>query len=146
MIYIIPTIISSIKIIRSSPFMLRPSRTVAGLFILRQLMWICHLIFSLGVISIIFNTRNYWIDCNDIGFDNVYVFWFWPAKTNFVFLSADIGFWLALFIVVDRCKKIPLWWWSNATCTSDGGVSLFFHCIYSTIYTEECLSVVLKMG
>ena len=117
MIYNMPTIIS----ISSIPFMLRPSTTVAGLLILRLLMWIYHLIFAIGVISIIFNTRNYWIDFNDIGFDNVYPFlWFWPAETNFIFLSADIGFWLALFVVVDRYKKISLWWRSNATSTSEG--------------------------
>ena len=117
MIYTMPTIIS----ISSIPFMLRPSTTVAGLLILRLLMWIYHLIFAIGVISIIFNTRNYWIDFNDIGFDNVYPFlWFWPAETNFIFLSADIGFWLALFVVVDRYKKISLWWRSNATSTSEG--------------------------
>ena len=120
MIYTMPTIISSIKTISSIPFMLRPSRTVAGLFIFRLLMWIYHLIFSIGVISIIFNTRNYWIDFNHIGFDNIYPFWFWSAETNFIFLSADVGFWLALFVVVDRCKKIPLWWWSNATSTYEG--------------------------
>ena len=117
MIYTMPTIIS----ISSIPFMLRPSTTVAGLLILRLLMWIYHLIFAIGVISIIFNTRNYWIDFNDIGVDNVYAFlWFWPAETNFIFLSADIGFWLALFVVVDRYNKISLWWWSNATSTSEG--------------------------
>ena len=117
MIYTMPTIIS----ISSIPFILRPSTTVAGLLILRLLMWIYHLIFSISVISIIFNTRNYWIDFNDIGFDNVYPFpWYWTAETNFIFLSADIGFWLALFVVVDRYKKISLWWWSNATSTSEG--------------------------
>ena len=117
MIYTMPTIIS----ISSIPFILRPSTTVAGLLILRLLMWIYHLIFSISVISIIFNTRNYWIDFNDIGFDNVYPFpWYWPAETNFIFLSADIGFWLALFVVVDRYNKFSLWSWSNATSTSEG--------------------------
>ena len=72
-----PTIISSIKTISSIPFMLRPSKTDVGVFILILLMWIYHLIFSICVISIIFNTRNCRINFTTVDFDTAYpFFWF----------------------------------------------------------------------
>ena len=38
------------------------------------LMWICHLVLSMSVISIIFGTGSFWIDVNTVGFDNDYSF------------------------------------------------------------------------
>ena len=42
--------------------------------ILRWLMWICHMIFSIYVISMMLNTSNCWIDFKAVCFDNVYSF------------------------------------------------------------------------
>ena len=108
MYYTLPTIISSIKTISSILFIQMPSKTDVVVFILRLLMWIYHLIFSIWYQFDIL-TRNCWIDFNAVGFDNVYLYFrFWSAQISFFFLSTDVGFWLALFLVADRCKEIPL--------------------------------------
>ena len=120
MYYTMPTIISSIKTISPILFILMPSKTDLVVFILRLLMWIYHLIFSIWYQFDIL-TRNYWIDFSAVGFDNVYLFFsFWSALISFFFLSTDVGFWLALFLVADRCKEIPLWCWSSPIFISEG--------------------------
>ena len=70
MYYTLPTIISSIKTISSILFIQMPSKTDVVVFILRLLMWIYHLIFSIWYQFDIL-TRNCWIDFNAVGFDNV---------------------------------------------------------------------------
>ena len=77
-------------------------------------------IFHICVVSIIFNTRNCWIDLNAVGFYTVYqFFWFWSAQINFFFLSTYVGFWLTLSLVADSSKELSLWWWSNPISTSE---------------------------
>ena len=94
-IYTMPIIMSSIKIISSIIFMLIPSRTGVTVFKLRLLMWIYHLIICICVIFIILTPSNCWINFNDVGFDTVYpFFWFWCAEIKLFFLSKDVGFWL----------------------------------------------------
>ena len=116
-----PTFMSLIKIISSIPFILIPSRTDVGVFTLRLLMWIYHFMIYICLISIILNTRNCWINFNVVAFDTMYLlFWFWSAQINFFFLSTNVSFWLALLVVVDRCKEVPLWWWSNPISSSEG--------------------------
>ena len=119
-IYTMPTIISFINNTSSIPFKLITSRTHVGVFILRLLMWIYHLIFFICVIAIIFNTRNCWIDFNAVGFDTVYSsIWFWSVKIIFFLLVYCCWCLVGFFVVADRCKEIPLWWWSNPISISD---------------------------
>ena len=42
--------------------------------ILRRLVWICHMIFSIYVISMMLNNSNCWIDFKAVCFDTVYPF------------------------------------------------------------------------
>ena len=102
--------------------MLIPSKTDIVIFILRLVIWIYYLIFSIYVIFIIFNTSNCWIDLNAVVFDTVYpFFWFWSAQIGFLFLSSDVLFsGLAFCVVADRFKEIPLWSWSNSIFISEG--------------------------
>ena len=70
---------------------------------------------------IIFHTRNCWIDFNTVGFDAIYpLFWFWSDQINFFFLSTDVGFWLAPFVVAVSYQDICLWWWFNHISISEG--------------------------
>ena len=73
------------------------------------------------IIFIILNSRNCWIDFNDVGFDTAYpFFWFWVAQIKLFFLSKSVSFRLGFFFVVaDRCREIPLRWWSNPIFISE---------------------------
>ena len=144
-IYTMPTIISSIKTISSIPLMLIPSRTNVGVFIKRLLMWIYHLIVSICDIYIILTpgtvestlillALTLFIDSFGSG-----------LLKYFFFLSTDVDFYLALFVVADRCKDIHLWSWSNSISISEGvflssfttstsHVSAFSTLIFCSIY------------